>query len=400
MNLNELLEFDRLARINVEKYPKNRFIFNDIYKLKGKHFIGIAGPRGVGKTVIIKQLAVKVSNSIYISLDTFKGDLFEVVKELNEKLKIKYFFFDEIHFYQHYDAALKKIYDFLNVKVIFTSSVSISLFKSSYDLSRRVIIKELYPFSFREYLYFKNNTDFSHISINDIINKKWDNKIFSYSKQFDEYLKGGNFPFALDEPFIIPILKNIVSTVVRKDIPAIERIMVDEIETIENLITFIGKSGVDGINYSSLSKNINITKYKAKQYVMLLEKTFILLRVMPEGSNVMKEPKILMALPFRLIYKEYNDAIGALREDYFVETMLSIGKKNNYLKSTRGKKTLDYIIRDNNQKIVIELGGKGKGRRQFKDVSEEKKIIFSHSIETEDIKRPLFMSGFLEGGTP
>lgn len=46
-------------------------------------------------------------------------------------------------------------------------------------------------------------------------------------------------------------------------------------------------------------------------------------------------------------------------------------------------------------KLVIEIGGKGKGREQFKDFKMENKIRFLHSDETEGNKRPLFMLGYL-----
>ncbi len=83
------------------------------------------------------------------------------------------------------------------------------------------------------------------------------------------------------------------------------------------MLEFIGRSGIDGIKYSSLSKNCSVTKYKAEQYVSLLEKAFILHQVFSKGINVLKEPKVLMALPYRLLYRDYDDALGALREDFF-----------------------------------------------------------------------------------
>jgi predicted AAA+ superfamily ATPase len=53
--------------------------------------------------------------------------------------------------------VLKKVYDFLDVRVMFTSSVALALNQSSYDLSRRTVLRPLNPFSFREYLFFKHN---------------------------------------------------------------------------------------------------------------------------------------------------------------------------------------------------------------------------------------------------
>lgn len=395
MEISKLIELNRLAREDGKKYSKKRYLFPQLSKGGGRHFLGIAGPRGTGKTVILKQFAIETPGSFYISMDTIKENLFEIVKKLREDLKIKTFLIDEVHFNPHYGESLKKIYDFLDVGVIFTGSVSLSLFGSSYDLSRRAVIKKLYPFSFREYLYFRHDAKLPPVSMGDILEKKWKEEVFSYADRFESYLKGGNFPFSLDEPDPLALLKNIVETVIRKDIPAVGKITVHEIDIIERLLSFIGKSGIDGINYSSISKNLGITKYKAQQYVSLLEQAFILLRVMPKGTNVLKEPKILMALPYRLLYRDFESAKGALREDFFAETMAALGKEIYYLKSTRGEKTPDYMLSAGGKRIIVEIGGRGKGREQFKGIQEKKKLILTSSIETGGIKRPLFLVGLI-----
>jgi len=107
-----------------------------------------------------------------------------------------------------------------------------------------------------------------------------------------------------------------------------------------------------------------------------------------------------MHLPFRLLYNNYENAIGGIREDFTAE-MLSMKKTEfYYLKSTRGAKTPDFLIKSDiknklENDIVIEVGGKGKGREQFKGITVKKKIILSHKGNIEGIKRPLFLLGFV-----
>ncbi len=394
--INDLLELNSLAREDGKKYTRNRPLLDTLLKDEGKHFIGIAGPRGAGKTVLLKQLSLKKENSFYISLDTLQDEnLFELVKKLKDQLGYSYFLLDEIHFYKGYDEQLKKIYDFLDVRIVFTSSVSLSILKSSYDLSRRVVIKKLYPFSFREYLYFKTDQFLPVLTIKDITEKKELVTYIRTSHLFDEYLKGGVCPFALEEPDPLYLLENIVKKVISRDIPLIAGIKVEEIDLLEKTLTFIGRSEVDGINYSTLSKNLGITKYKAEQYMDLLEKAFIIHQVFPSGTNVLKEPKVLMALPYRLLYNNWDNCLGGLREDYFAGMMRSAGISFHYLKTRRGSKTPDYIIPINGNKLIIEIGGKGKGYSQFKGIDNVEKFIFSHSNQTEGITRPLLTLGFL-----
>src|SRR3989339_175107 len=369
MELIHLIELDRLAKLEGQKYSKKRYLLNQLDLTAGKHFTGIVGPRGSGKTIILKQIAISTNNSFYLSLDTFKDDLFTVIQSIHRELGIENFLLDEVHVHSDFDEVLKKVYDFLKIKIV-------------------------YPFSFREFLDLKHNITFPEVQLDQIIDGSWNTKLLQAADFFNDFLRGGNLPFALEEPSPLPLLSNIVQTVIQKDITKVARLTLDELESIDKLLAFIGRSSVDGINYSTISGNLKITKYKSEQYVSLLERAFILHRIFPKGTNLMKEPKIVMALPYRLLYRSFEDSLGGLREDFFIEMVRSLGLDLSYLKSTRGTKTPDYVLKSKNN-IVLEIGGKTKGRTQFKGIQIDKKIILSHSIEVRGIKRPLFLIGML-----
>lgn len=397
-NIAHILELSTLAKDEGERYEKKRTLYGQLGPKEGRHFTGIIGSRGVGKTIMLKQLVAEHDNAIYLSLDTMEGeDLFKIVNKLHQDLGITLFLLDEVHFFNDFDAQLKKIYDFLNVKIIFTSSVALALQQSAYDLSRRIVLLPLHPFSFREYIEFKTGAELPSITLKDIIQKQWPADCLAYAHLFEEYLRGGNMPFALEEPDPLPVLDNILQKILLRDIPRVARLQIDEINTIQKMLAFIGRSEVDGINYSSVSSNLGITKYKAEAYLQLMEQAFILYRVFPKGTNVLKEPKVLMTVPHRLLHRDYKDALGALREDFFVTMLNTSGIPFHYLKSTRGSKTPDYLIPHDEGEIILEVGGKGKGRQQFKGIRSEKKIIFSHSdeLDFQGIRRPLFLLGML-----
>jgi len=395
MDINQLLELDRLARGDGRKYEKKRGIYEDISKDAGAHFIGIVGPRGAGKTIILKQLALAHDKSFYVSLDTMDGDLFDLVKTLHETMQVKLFLLDEVHVYPRFEADIKKIYDVLDIRVIFTSSTALGMYESGYDLSRRVLLKRLYPFSLREYAQFKYGQEFGTVTLEDIVENKVPADVLRIGEHFSSYIQGGLMPFALREPQPLALLENILKTVIRKDIPRIAKLLTDELDKIGQVVRFIGLSGIDGINYSSVARNVHITKYKAGQYITLLERAFVLNQVFPTGSNVLKEPKVVMALPYRLLYRPFDEAIGGLREDFFVEAFRALGKEIFYLKSLRGQKTPDYLVRDR-EDVIFEVGGKGKGRSQFKGVDVQKKIIFADGYDMTGIRRPLFLAGLLK----
>ncbi|MCK5153729.1 MAG: ATP-binding protein [Spirochaetales bacterium] len=396
-DISKLIELDRMAKKGVQKYQKKRFQYNSIKMDSGQHFTGIVGARGIGKTVILKQLAVQEKNSFYISLDTIEDNLFDIIHRLYREFHIRYFLLDEVHAYRKFEGDLKNLYDFLDIKIIFTSSVALAMFESAYDLSRRIRLITLYPFSYREYLYFKYDEELESLSLEEFYNKSWSLDYFRYSESFKEYLQGGIMPFSLGEPEPLSILKNILEKIIISDLPSISRLRIDELDLIRKTIKFIGKAAVDGINYTSISANVGITKYKAEQYVSLLEKAFILQRLFPKGTNVLKEPKILMNLPYRLLYTDFDSSIGGIREDFVIETLKSNGINPYYLKSTRGAKTPDFLIPFGNRDIIVEVGGKGKGREQFKGIDNIEKMILVHSDAADGIKYPLFMLGFVGG---
>ncbi|MGD8699587.1 MAG: hypothetical protein PVJ43_09875 [Gemmatimonadales bacterium] len=81
--------------------------------------------------------------------------------------------------------------------------------------------------------------------------------------------------------------------------------------------------------------------------------------------------------------------------DFFAEVMKQAGIRVQYLKSTRGAKTPDYLILDAPVKTAVEIGGRGKGRAQFKGVSIDRKLVFSHTDAPERHRLPLFLLGYL-----
>jgi predicted AAA+ superfamily ATPase len=66
---------------------------------------------------------IKSDKSIYISCDSLdlkNQNLFDLVDELNKTYSYDTFFLDEIHFNSDWQQSIKNIYDFLDVKVIFS----------------------------------------------------------------------------------------------------------------------------------------------------------------------------------------------------------------------------------------------------------------------------------------
>ncbi len=395
----ETLELNARAKDEGSTYGKKRFAYSklELYS-KERTFVALVGPRGVGKSVMLKQLHQASNASFYISLDATKPpSLFGIAKELCNR-KIELLLLDEIHAYPNYGAELKKIYDFLpKLRIAFTSSSAVSLHDTSYDLSRRARIISVQPFSFREFLFFEKNKELPPLSWNELLDlessKKYYAKTLEFEPLFQGYLAGKNYPFALGQTDVLPLFKAMLDAVIEKDLVATSKITLEESYKIRDVLLFIGRAQAEGISCSSISSNTGISKNIAKKLAGILEKAFILKQVTPKGTNITNEPKILLSPPYRLLYKPYEDCIGALREDFFADAASRFENASfNYLKSTRGEKTPDYLLNG----VVCEIGGATKGRRQFKGFTAKKKIIFTQPGTLDDSRRPLFFAGMLK----
>lgn len=70
------------------------------------------------------------------------------------------------------------------------------------------------------------------------------------------------------------------------------------------------------------------------------------------------------------------------------------------LKGTRGQKTPDFLCEHDRKKLVLEVGGKEKGRSQFKGIDADRKYVFAEGVTLSEGKIPLHLAGMLMGGRP
>ena len=80
--------------------------------------------------------------------------LFELANEFYNKGG-KLLAIDEIHKYPNFQQHLKQIYDFLDLKVLFSVSSALRLEHAKIDLSRRAVLCRVNGLSFREFLKLK-----------------------------------------------------------------------------------------------------------------------------------------------------------------------------------------------------------------------------------------------------
>jgi len=386
-------------RLNSLKYTYKRFLFNTIKNTSSK-FIGIYGSRGIGKTTLMLQIAKNLDyNSgeiLYISCDhplLSNVSIFELVNEFY-KYGGKLILIDEINEANNFEQELKSIYDFLDLKVIFSGSSAIKITNPSF--TRRYAMYHLPILSFKEFLELSLNINLNSFSLDDILNnhidlsnevikKLKDEKIL---KHFNNYLKYGAYPFYFENSNNFnQMLLDTIDTILHKDLSSIYNISGEKINVLKKLLTSICVSNPFEINIEKLAKKVGISKTTLYKYIQYLNKAELLKLITYEAKrfkNLQKPDKLYLSNPNLFNILCLNPIIGTLRESFFA-SQISFNHSIYYV--NKG----DFLI---DEKYIFEIGGKDKSYNQIKDIKNS--FIVADEIEVGfKNKIPLWLFGFL-----
>ncbi|NEW61464.1 ATP-binding protein [Sulfurovum sp. bin170] len=376
-----------------------RYLYSEVFNSKSRT-IGVYGSRGVGKTTmllqILKENELHSSKKLYISCDhpMFKGvSLFDFVDEF-VKRGGEFIVIDEIHEADDFQAELKSVYDFLDVKVLFSGSSAIEI--TSPDFARRYSMYKMPIFSFREYLEVTQKIELKAYSLEvllenhesivyDIIERLVDKKIL---KLYDEFIDVGVYPFYFEDKLkYIDRIHETINTVLHKDLGRLFNIQADKIDTLKKLLLTICVSEPLELSIDKLATTVGITKMTLYKYISYLGKAELINHISHEAKRfkaIRKPDKLYLANTNLFSALCMNSKIGTIRETYFV-SMVASGHRVHYV--DRG----DFLV---DEKFTFEVGGKNKGFKQIKDIPHS--FLALDDIEIGmDRKVPLWLFGFL-----
>jgi len=391
-------------------FRKQEYIYKKIENIKYKRYffdvvnfsenlIGLIGARGIGKTTFLlqylKSLDIAEEKKLYFSVDsiiTSNMKLFDIAEDFYN-IGGKVLVIDEIHKYKDFELELKEIYDFLDLKVIFSGSSAIILEHKKADLSRRAMIYRLKGLSFREFLELKLGSSFESFSLDEILNghikiAKDIAKKIKPLEYFKEYLRFGYYPFYFEvqENYCIK-LEETINTVIESDLPIIFNIEPSNIHKLKQLTAYICSSKPYELNLTSLAQKIGINRKTLYQYIyyLALGNIFSRLEAKGKGDNIFSKPaKLYLNNPNLNNCYCQDSEIGTIREEFFLN-MLSLNHKLLYPKKG------DFEV---DGKYTIEIGGKNKGFDQVKDIPNS--FVVADDIEVGfGAKIPLWLFGFL-----
>lgn len=355
--------------------------------------IGLTGPRGVGKTTLILQHIKKELNpaqTLYVTAEDF---YFADNRLLNlagafEKRGGKFLFIDEIHKYQDWSKELKLIYDYHpDLKVVFTGSSVLDLKKGSSDLSRRAVMYHLQGLSFREYLELFHQITVSSYSLDDVLDHRIELPELEHPLPFfDDYLKRGYYPFALEEDFETR-LQQVVNQTLETDIPLFAGMNMVTGRKLKQLLSIIAQSVPFKPNMSKIAAALSVSRNNIADYCLFIEEAGMIAQLRNATGGIKglgKVDKIYLDNT-NLIYNlaRENANMGNVRETFFFNQLRA---EHEIIVSP----VADFLVGEH----TFEVGGKNKGKKQIQEV--DKAYVVKDNIEHGFLNTiPLWQFGFL-----
>lgn len=331
----------------------------------------ITGIRRCGKSYFFKLIinflienGVNEENILLIDLELPKFNhiktreqLDEIVLEFLEEHHDKtYLFFDEIQNVSQWEISINGYFKLSNVDIYITGSNSKLLSKElATFLTGRYISIEMYPFSFNEFIDFKEE-----LNQKVFFENEFNTDIENY---FEEYISYGGLPVTIDTKNHKEItLKDLYSSILLHDI--VERYEIRNIGLFSRITKFILENIGNLISAHSIytylkHEKMNITKSTIYNYLEYLQNAYILSKVTREDLIGKKEINgsekfYIMDQGFyksQLEEKQLN--IGRILENIIYLELLrndckvTVGTINNY--------EIDFVCKKDNKKFYIQV---------------------------------------------
>jgi predicted AAA+ superfamily ATPase len=380
-----------------ERYLKSQIDWNN-------RLIAITGARGTGKTTMLLQhikeeYGDNPQDVLYISLDNIyftNNNLYSFVDDFYS-FGGRELYMDEVHKYPTWAQEIKNIYDdFPKLKVVFTGSSMLQIFKADADLSRRVRHFQLFGLSFREFLIYerllkKSQQSFSleeilenHIPVSQKLVRE-----ITPLPTFQKYLQYGYYPYYQEDVngYGERVLQTF-NTIMESDLPNLENVDFYSINRMKKLFYILSEMVPFTPNISQLSQMVDVTRQSLVNYLQLLEKAHavLLLRQKATGLRQMVKPEkiYLQNTNYSYALSAENPETGNLRETFFFNQL----QQNHDV--TYNEQT-DFCI---DGKYYFEIGGKNKSARQIKDLSNAYLALDGLTIGYRN-EIPLWLFGFL-----
>ena len=367
--------------------------------------IVIRGPKGVGKSTLMKQyirghFEPGDRHVLYCSADTtyFATHTLVEVAEKFVKLGGQWLFIDEVHKYPGWSREIKDIYDlYSNLHVVLNGSSLIQINDGQADLSRRIVVYDMPGLSFREFLRLDIGLDFGPVSLPQLLENagKFCANISSQChplEHFSHYLQYGYYPFYFEgKQEYYEKLENVVNYIIDVELTKHRNVEIGNTRKLKALMQVISQMTPYEVDIAKLSRATGIMRATVLKYLAYLEEANLIRRLFTDLKRVtdLQKPDKVYLDNSNLLYAlcQQKPEIGTVRECFFANQLASAGHIVEYA----GYKKGDFRIDGH---IVVEVGGEDKGFSQL--AGQEHSFVAADDVESAyGRKIPLWAFGFL-----
>ena len=363
--------FKKLIVDFIERDIKNILPREYNIPLESKKIISLIGVRRSGKSSILFDLINRLreksdrENIIYInfeddrlyplelsSLDLLLESYYELYPTKREE-KV-YLFLDEVQVVDNWELYVRRVYDTENIHIYITgSSAKLLSTEIATSLRGRTITYEIFPFSFKEYLQYKEIKVNLHSS-----------KSLSFIKNsLEDYLVDGGFAETINEepPIARKILSDYLELIVYKDI--VDRYNIKNRSLLKYLNKYCFTNIATLISFTKLFNEFKSQGYKLGKdtvfdYISYLEDAYTLFTV-PIYRNSVKEeqrnPKKIYAIDngFKKIYDyAIGNDMSKLYENIVFLHLRRLTKDVYYFKE---KQEVDFYAKVNTNAYLVNV---------------------------------------------
>lgn len=309
----------------------------------------ITGIRRCGKSTLMQQIRAEQSESdYYINFDderlvSFKVEDFQVLLEVFYELfgVQKTYYFDEIQNVQQWERFIRRLHDTGNKVYITGSNARMLSRELGTHLTGRYLSHQLYPFSFKEFILFKNS-----LLLDENLYKT--NVKATVLSLFDDYFNNGGFPNFVRTGDELA-LKTLFENILYRDI-MVRNNLTNAIE-IRELVSYLAG------NYARLSTNSELAKIigiknpsTIKKYIGFLSDSYLIFQTYKYDYSVSKQilnPKKSYFIDNGLVKRvgfSFSDNLGHLLENLVYIELLRRGKEVFYYNK---KQACDFLLVEN-----------------------------------------------------
>ncbi|MEQ1553760.1 MAG: ATP-binding protein [Ferruginibacter sp.] len=334
--------------------------------LQKKQVTVITGLRRIGKSTAMKYLYNKseLTNKVYLDLERIENQnifLQNSYKDIERSIELLGFDFlqpgiialDEIQMVKNSSSIIKALYDEYGTKFIVTGSSSFYLKNHfSESLAGRKRIFEMNPLDFEEFLIFKeiNTKAIQKEKLKTLLPTYYN----LYKVQYEEYIQFGAFPevvLAKSNDDKIAYLKDILNSHIELDVKLLGDVSSSDI--LYKLILLLANRVGSKVDYSKIASLLGINRLKVKEYLLLLEYTYLIRTIKPFTKGIDKEITKQAKIYFAdtgLLQICGQTSSGAIFENIIANQLANIGEINYYEKSSGTE--IDFIL---DKRTAIEV---------------------------------------------